>query len=256
MTTNEQNLTQDLQWKRIYLLGGVAAFLCIGGTLFDIVFGSISSSSLAALPQDAAGRFAELQENVLLGLYHFDLLNVATSLLMLPVFFAVFSVHRNVNLPYAALAFMAMVTGTLVFVTTNSGLAMLELARKYYAAVNEAQRTALLAAGEALFVKSEHGSLGTFSGFFLSTIGSLSMAFVIAHGRQFGTATAWTGMIGQGLLLLYVLLLALFPALETFAVALAAPGGILSLVWLILIALKLLNIGGLQIHVRAASITH
>ena len=110
MTTNEQ--IQDLQWRRIYLLGGIAAVRCIGGTLFDIVFGSISSSNLAALPQDAAGRFAELHENVLLGLYHFDLLNVGISLLMLPVFFAVLSVNRRVNLPYAALAFIAVLCGS------------------------------------------------------------------------------------------------------------------------------------------------
>ena len=255
MTINEQKLTQDLQWERIYRFGGIAAILCIGGTLFDIGFGSFTSGNITKLPQDALGRFAELHENVLLGLYHFDLLNVVISLFMLPVFFAVSAAHRRVNLPYAALAFMVLFTGTLVFVATNSGLAMLELTRRYYAATEGTQQSALIAAGEALLVKSKHGSLGTFSGFFLSSLGSLSMALVIARGKQFGQAAAWTGVTGTGFLFLYILLLALFPTLEAFAVALAAPGGILSLVWLILIAVKLVKMGRRHAHERSASTT-
>ena len=81
------------------------------------------------------------------------------------------------------------------------------------------------------------------------------MALVIAQGKQFGQAAAWTGVTGTGFLLLYVLLLALFPTLESFAVALAAPGGILSLVWLILIAVKLVKMGRRHAHERSASTT-
>jgi hypothetical protein len=243
MDKNVMAIRSGIQWKTLYLIGGIAALLWAGGTVFDIVFGSIASGELAAIPQTAEGRFAELNATPLLGLYHFDLLNVAASLFSIVLYAALLGVHRNVNLPYAFPAFTIALIGTVVFVTTNSGLAMLELSRKYYAATDEAVRLRLVSAGEALLVRGEHGSLGVFPGFFLCSVGGLATALVVANGKVFGRFIAWSGVLSQALLLVYVILIALFPSLMNIAVALAAPGGILALVWILLLGIRLVKMG-------------
>ena len=78
------NIREDRQWNTVLLIGGIAALLTVGCTFFDIVFGSISSADLAAIPHTAAGRFEELHSRPFLGLYHFDLLNVFISVVMVP----------------------------------------------------------------------------------------------------------------------------------------------------------------------------
>lgn len=236
-------IRSGVQWRTLYLIGGIAALLWAGGTVFDIVFGSITTGNLAEIPQTAEGRFAELHGNPLLGLYRFDLLNVAVSLFSIVLYAALLGVHRNVNLPYALPAFTIALVGTVVFISTNSGLAMLELSRKYYSAADEAVRLRLASAGEALLVRGEHGSLGVFPGFFLCSAGGLAIALVVAHGKVFGRFIAWSGVLAQTLLLAYVVLLALFPALKNIAVALAAPGGMLALVWILLLGIRLVKMG-------------
>lgn len=150
------------QWQKIYLLGGIAAIISFITLLFDISFGSISAGNLTELPQTAIERFSEFQKNWLLGLYHLDFLNVFNTFIMVPMYFALFAIHRKRNLPYAAFAFILSLIGVIIFVTTNSALPMLELSRKYYDVVDESQKILLAAAGEAMLVRGVHGGLGVF----------------------------------------------------------------------------------------------
>jgi hypothetical protein len=93
-STEETPMLQQ-QWRKIYLMGGYAALLSFCGTLIDIIYGSISSANLSALPQTAIERFAEFHQNWILGLYHLDLLNVITAIIMVPAYFALFGLHRK-----------------------------------------------------------------------------------------------------------------------------------------------------------------
>lgn len=238
------NLRTDTQWRTIRLIGGIAAMIAISGTLLDIVVGSVVSGDLSSIPRTAIGRFEELKNNVFLGLYHFDLLNVLIALFMIPMYYALFCEHRERNFPYALFALILILFGTAVFVTTNSGLAMIELSRKYFSEADEARKTMIASAGEALLVRGEHGSLGVFPGFFLSSLGGLATSIVVLHGRLFGRIVSVLGVAGNSLLLLYIVLLAAAPGLKNIAVALAAPGGILYLVWLCAVGIKLLHMGG------------
>lgn len=231
------------QWKNIYLTGGIAAILAFSGILFDIIYGSISSGNLSALPQTAVERFAEFQQSWFLGLYHLDLLNAIIALIMIPTYFALFAVHRNRNVAYAAFAMVLCLFGTTIFISANSALPMLELSNKYYSAINESQKILIAAAGESLLARGGHGSLGAFPGFIFSTIASLNMSLVMLHGRIFSKVLSFAGVIGYMLLLIYVLLVTFMPAVQDVAVIIAAPGGLLVLAWVILAGVKLVKMG-------------
>lgn len=229
------------QWRNIVRIGGYAAFLAFFLTLTDIIFGSISSGNLSELPQTALERFSEFQQNSLLGLYHLDLLNVIISIVMVPLYFSLFAVHRKTSLPYAAIVLIIAFIGTTVFVSTNTALPILELSNKYFAAGDETQRTIIAAAGESLIARGEHGSPGVFIGFTLSTLSSILMSFVMLNGKVFKKIVAYFGIIGNISLLTYILLVTFVPSIGSIAAAIAAPGGLAALVWLFMIGIKLLK---------------
>jgi len=120
---------------------------------------------------------------------------------------------------------------------------MLELSRQYSAASTEAQRLALQGAGEALLAKGAHGSMGAFTGFFLSSIGTLLMTVAMFKGKIFSRATAYTGMIGISLLLVYVVGSTFLPGPIGVLMAIAMPGGLLMIAWNVMVARKLLQLG-------------
>ncbi len=232
----------EKQWQNIYMLGAITAFIAILGTIVDIIIGSSLGEGLASIPDTAIGKFAQFHENWLLGLYNLDLLNVCIIALMIPAYFALWAAHRRVNMAYVALAAIVYFVGATVFITNNSALAMLELSNKY-AAASEAQKPLLAAAGEAMIARGAHGSPGAFAGFILSTIASTIMSFGMLKGRVFGRTTAYLGIIGSILLLVYVILVTFVPEVKNIAVIVAAPGGLLALAWTIMFTLKLFQIG-------------
>lgn len=230
------------QWKSIYLLGGVTALIVVFASLLDIVISILLGGDPSSIPQTAVGRFAQFQSNKLLGLYYLDLLNMTTAIIMIPAFFALFAAHRRVNKVYSGLAMIFSFIGTAVFISNNSALSMLSLSDKYAFAATDAQKNLLAAAGEAMLARGAHGSPGVFIGFVLPIIASLIMSFVMLKGGVFSRITAVPGIAGSMLFILYFVLVTFIPGTENAAMAIAIPGGLLTTVWIILFAIRLLKL--------------
>lgn len=233
---------QESQWKSIYLLGGIAAILSLVAVVADIVIGSSMGGNLAELPQTAADRFAQFQQNPWLGLYNLDLLNTVNQLISIPVYLALYAMHRRTNQPSALLALILLLLGTTIFVANNVALPMLELSQKYATAA-EAQKPLLAAAGEALLARGAHGSLGVFFSFFLPTVSALLFSFVMLQGRIFSKANAYAGILGNLLMLAYVVLVTFAPAVKEMAMAFAMPGGLLLVAWMVMFTIRLFQLG-------------
>jgi hypothetical protein len=230
------------QWKSIYILGGITAILSLICVVFDIVVGSSTGGNLSALPQTAVDRFAQFQESPWLGLYNLDLLNTVNQLISIPVYFALYAAHRKTNKPYALFGLIIFLVATTIFVTTNTALPMLELSRKYATAA-EPQKVLLAAAGEAMLARGMHGSLGVFFGFFLSTVATLIFSIVMLQGKVFSKANSYIGLIGNTLMLIYIILVTFAPAVKDMAMAFAMPGGLLLLAWMVMLTVKLFQLG-------------
>ncbi len=232
----------ESQWKSIYILGGIFAILSLIAVLLDIFIGSSTGGNLSELPQTAVERFAQFQQNTWLGLYNLDLLNAVNQLISIPVYFALYAALRKTNKPYALLALIIFLLGTAIFVSNNTALPMLELSRKY-ALAHESQKSLLAAAGEAMLVRGEHGSLGVFFSFLLPTLSALVFSFVMLQGKVFSKANAYIGILGNALMLIYVLLVTFAPTVKDMAMAFAMPGGLLLLAWMVMITIRLFRLG-------------
>ncbi|MBC8506226.1 MAG: hypothetical protein H8D34_15295 [Chloroflexi bacterium] len=101
-------MNKETQWKSVSFLGGIAAILSLIAIVFDIVIGSSMGANLSSLPQTAADKFVQIQQNPWLGLYNLDLLNTVNSLISIPVYFALYAVHCKTNLPIGALNIAAL----------------------------------------------------------------------------------------------------------------------------------------------------
>ena len=239
----EDNVNSEKQWKGIYTLGGIATLVVLAGSLLDAVVGSIRGGNLSAIPQTAIGRFAQFQDNWLLGLFNLDLLNVINQIVMIPAFFALYEAHRKVKGAYAALALVVFLVGTTIFVTTNTALPMLELSRQFAASTAEFQKTMLAAAGEAMLARGAHGSPGVFIGFMLPNMAGFIMSLVMLSGKIFGKVTSYFGIAGSALIAIYIILVTFVPGVKNMAMAFAMPAGLLLMGWMILFAVRLFRLG-------------
>ena len=232
----------EVQWKSIYILGGIAAILSLIAVVADIVIGSSTGGNLSALPQTAIERFAQFQQNAWLGLYNLDLLNTVNQLISIPVYFALYAALRKTNKPYALLALTVFLLGTTIFVANNTALPMLELSRKY-ALASEPQKTLFAAAGEAMLARGEHGGFGVFFSFLLPTLSALIFSFVMLQGKVFSKANAYVGILGNALMMIYIVLVTFAPSVKNMAMVFAMPGGLLLVAWMVMLTIRLFQLG-------------
>lgn len=239
----EEKLESDHEKNDKYVIkiGVFCSVLVIILTILDIVMGTILGGDLNAIPETAIERFAQLQSQPLLGLYYLDVLNMVTSILMVPVFVSLCIVQKTKNKGFLLLTITVFIIGTVIFISNNAGLAMLGLSKQHASAV-AAQKDLIAAAGESLLAKGAHGSVGAFLGFALSMIATILMAVSMIRSNVFGKFTGWIGLLGSTLLLVYLILVTFVPDAQTVAMALAAPGGIMSLVWMVLYTLTLFKV--------------
>jgi hypothetical protein len=238
-----KNENTESQWRSICTMGGTFTILALVGIVFDVIVGSITGGNLSALPQTAVERFAQFQRSPLLGLYNLDLLNIINQLLLIPAYFALYAVHRKTGNAHAQLALIIFLVGTTIFVTTNTALPMLELGNKYAGAITESQKILLASAGEAMLARGAHGSLGVFIGFLIPNIAGLVMSFAMLSGKVFNKTTSYLGIVGSALILLYIILVTFAPGTKDMATVFAMPGGLLSIAWMILYAIRLFQLG-------------
>lgn len=239
------NEESDKQWRNVYVLGGIATSVAVLGILLDVMLGSILGGNLTALPQTAADRFSQFQSNRLLGLYNLDLLNIINQLILIPAFYALYAAHHRVKAAQAGLALIIFLVATTIFVTTNSALPMLELSDKYAAAA-ESRKALLAAAGEAMLARGAHGSPGVFIGFFLAPLAGVLMSWVMLAGKIFNRVISCVGIAGNSLMVVYVVLVTFAPATQSTATAIAMPGGLLSMAWMIMFTIRLFQLGRIK----------
>lgn len=231
-------------FRMFFAFAGIMGLVGVLGGLADIGISAVlGGADISALPKEAVGRFALYRSNTATGLYTMDLLNVCTSLITLPFFLGIGLAHRDRRPAFAALALGIAVIGTAVFVANNAALPMFSLAREYYATADEARRQAMAAAGEALLSRGAHGSPGAFPGFALSSFSSLVFSFLMFGGGAFTKPVAILGIVGNSILIAYLMVVTFMPGMERVAMFVVMTGGLATMSWLVLCSIRLIAMG-------------
>jgi hypothetical protein len=231
----------EKQWKSFYRVGGVAALLTVVVVISEILITFLPGGSTP--PESVIDWFALFQNNWFLGLRNLGLLNIAFTTLAIPVFFALYESQRRFSKSYATLALIIFIVGEAVFYATNRAFPMLDLSRQYAAATTDSQRAMIVAAGQAMLAVGQSHTPGTFLGFFFSEVAGLLISIVMLQSGVFSKATAYVGMLGFGLLLIFEICSSFVPALFDLAMIFAMGGGLLEMVWYILVGRRLFQLG-------------
>jgi len=230
------------QWSRIYQIGGVAALGAVLVGVLEIVITFLPGGNVSH--ETVLDWFKLFQENWFMGLRNLGLLNIILDLLAILIFFALYAAHRQSQYqPDAALAVLIALLGIGVFYATNRAFPMLALSSQYAAATTDSQRAVIEAAGRALLSVGQSHTPGTFLGFFLIEGAGVMISTVMLRSRVFSKVSAYAGMLGFGMLLVFEFFSSFVSGLSLVTIALAMFGGLLSMAWYILIARRLFQLG-------------
>jgi hypothetical protein len=230
-------VSTDASWKSLYRVGGVAALLAVLVALTDIFLTFLPAGAEQPGTMTAVDWFELFQQSWFFGMRNLGLFpNILTLGLLIPVFLAIYGVHRHVNPAYAMLAIILSLTGTAIYLSNNAAFPMLTLSTKYAAAVTAAEKSQLAAAGEAILAHGEDFTPGAFTGFLFSEMAIVTISFVMLRGGAFSKATAYAGILGGLLLTIFTVWSTFIPVLFEISMLLAMLGGLSSIAWYILTA--------------------
>lgn len=234
--------TVDSNWKWIYIIGGVAALIPVLIFLLDI-FLTFGGENVRYGTLSAIQMFQLFQSNWLGGLRYLGFINVVSLTLGVPLFFALYAAHRRILKPYATLALILYLIGVTVYISDNAAIPMLALSTKYAAATTDAQRMLLASAGEAILARGEDFTLGGFYGLFITGIAGMIFSIILLKGRIFSKITAYLGILGFLLLLIYTTWATFVSISYETAIIFGGVGGIFTTLWYIFVARRLFQLG-------------
>jgi hypothetical protein len=141
------------------------------------------------------------------------------------------------------------VAGIAVVIATDKTYAMMYLSERYAAATADAQRSLLLAAGEAALASANGTGGGANLGGLLAEGAALIFSVIMLRSSVFGRVTAYLGIIGHGLDVARIVVSLVFVPLAGLSFAsgigglLLAIGGTFQLRWYALVGWKLFRLG-------------
>jgi hypothetical protein len=226
----------DDNWRSMFRLGGAAALVqlvCVISTI--VVVGA-----LGAEPRSAQEYYDLLQSNRLVGLLRMDFGTLVLIALFPFTTFGIYAALRQRQPAYAALAGALILIGIVLSLANHSAFSMINLGNLYASATDAARQAQLLAAGEAVVASDMwNTTAGFLAGIFLQGA-FVFISFVMLGGKEFRRATAYTGIVANGLDWLHVLIALFLPSLANMLLWIAGP---VYLLWFPLLGLDLLRLG-------------
>ncbi len=237
---NKMEIPAEASWKSIYIIAGAVTLCAV--LIFTLDIGlSMAGEDIQLGTQSAAGWFSVFQADLFAGLRALGFLNIIAWSLAVPLYCALFIAHRQEYKTYAGFASLIYLLGLAIYLSNNAAIPMAVLSGKYAAAMTDAQRSLLAAAGEAILVQGEDFTPGAFPGMFFMQAAGMGMAIIMLLARTFPRAAAYTGVFGTMLLFAYTICYTFFPATHAVAMILAMLGGISGMAWYIQVAIQLLK---------------
>jgi hypothetical protein len=230
--------------RALYRVGGAAVLITVLVVLAEIAIGFLPGVAQATQRTiTVADWFTLFQNNWFLGLRNLGLLNLIGAALLTPAFLAMYFALRRENEPWAALGAILFFMGMAVYIASNRGFAMLSLSGQYAGAATDAQRTALAAVGQAMLTEGLSRV-----GIFLIDSAGLVISAVMLRGKVFGKAAGYAGFIGNGLMIVFEIILAFVPTWLGVGLGIAVCGGLSIMVWYVLVGRRLLQLASAQEH--------
>jgi len=203
---------ENTNTKSFFTIGWMAALL----QLISIVTYSVILAVLGPKPTSAEQYFALQQSDPLGALLRGDFLLLFLIGGYFGTFPALYLALKKVNPAAALFATLFTFVAVTVCLATESTFALRHLAEQFAVALTDAQRSQLLAAGEAVIASDMWNSSGAYVSGFLLQGGGVIISLVMLRSRDFSKVTAIAGLLGNAFDLVQHLL-------HPFAPSISAP---------------------------------
>lgn len=177
-------------WATLYRAAGWAAIVAV-----LLVPVQIAVFALYPYPDTVAGWFELLQDNPLAGLIDLDLLLVVDNVLLVVIAIATYVALRRVNPSVATMALGLWLVSLVLLIAANPAIEMLSLSHRFADATTEAERAALIAAGEALIATWEGTAFQV--SYVVGQIAGVAMGWVMLKSPAFSRPTAYALIAGN-----------------------------------------------------------
>ncbi len=241
--------TDDSAWNGLFKVGGAAALLAAvvfrrnldAEVMLLRAVGVINAGSTAA-PGTVVDWFMLLQSNKLLGLTLLNLFDLVNYALVGWIFLALLVALRRTSPSFMTIAAALAFVGIAVYLESNQALSMLSLSDQYAATTTDAQRSLLLASGQAMLAihsNATYAGSGIYLSFFLVSAAGLIISAVMLRSEIFDQVTAYAGILANVFGLGYYVTLAFAPAVVALPLSISA---LFLLAWYILISRRLFQL--------------
>jgi hypothetical protein len=234
--------------RGLFKIGGVAALTI--AVMYLIAMAVYIPAYRAGPPPGSINEwFSLFERDRLTGLFSLGLADIVIMLLWVPLAVALYTALKQIGRMWLTILMPLVFIGIAVYLATNIAFSMLTLSIQYEAAASETQKSLILGAGQALIAISQ--GTGAYFGMPLVWFASLIISMVMLKSSSFDPVVAIVGMVGFGLLLVGVPF-ASYTTTGTMTTAVTAivavsyiGGGLLSLIWYVLVGLRFF---GLCVH--------
>jgi hypothetical protein len=230
--------TSGSSHRGLYRLGGAAALIVVVLTVGEVI-----GFAFYPQPGTVSDWFTLFQSNRIIGLLDFWGLEVPMYAMFILVFLALFAVLRKTNEGLVAIALILVLLGVGIFFATNNPFSMLSLSDQYATATTETERSAILAAGQAVLANTNQRAVGGFNiALFLVSVAGLIVSAVMLRDDSFSRRTAYVGILAHGLSLADYVRQALTSSV-VIALLVILPGALFVATWFTLVARRLIQLG-------------
>ena len=220
-------------WKTLHRVGGVSALVVLVLIPIQMVV-----FFLWPPPNSVIGWFTLFQDNALVGLLDMDLLLIVDYLLLIGVFSAPRASHRRAKDSLLAIALILQLVATATYVASTVAFEMLTLSNQYATATTDVERSIFLAAGQAMLATWQGTAFDV--SYVLSALAILTVSAVMLRSHHlFSKVTGYAGL-SAGILAVVP------PTAGTIGVVFSLVSLVPMVVWLALIARRLLHLGPLE----------
>ena len=238
----QSKIETNTQWKAFYRTAGIMALLIVLVGLVDTITSMMGGEARDNSTVSIVEWFTLFQTNRFYAFSNLGVINIITLSLGIPIYLALYNAHRRDQPAFAALASILFFIGTAVYISSNTVFSMFALS-KQYAVATDAQRPLLEAAGRALLAQGADLTPGTFMGFCFTQTAGILITSVMLRGRVFGKWTALIGLVGFSLTSVFFVLAAFVPENYDTAMVFAMPGGLILMVYQIMLARRFFQLG-------------
>lgn len=224
------------EWRGLFTVAGVVAWVQFGCVIMTLIVVLI----LGREPTTAEEYFTVLQNDRLTGLLRMDFTSLMNVALFTVTGYALFGALKQNAPAWAGIATLFIMVGVVLGLSNHSALSMLYLSEHYAITTDATQRALFVAAGETLIASDWWNSTaGWMAGIFLQG-GMTLMSLVMLRQPRFHKATAYTGMLANGLDGAHLLVSLIAPAVGAVLLGI---GGLFYLLWYPLLGWDLVQLG-------------